>query len=520
MTVLVDGPTLSRLLYSYLNNQGNQYGLLLGEKINQVQNRVSDSQIHTSDVNSLFCISSFLPWPSNEPMFSRSGCLNEEYLQQLLATTEQSVVGWYSFRHQSVLRPSLREVTYHNNLASCRKFDGRAEDFCFFLCTSSYSSNMSTFTCNHVFMQLIQGCFKKIPVTILNLGDTTRKEYRKQSNATLSHCGSVNETLQKARKRFVQPSGEMDQVVRVSHLALSLSKSLETLQSKLTQSEGILGLLEADVDTLRSRLRQLEQEEIRELLASDAERRRREEQQERMEEDQAAEAEEQAQMEKLLKDLGLSSEQGDGASGMEASGASTHVVPVEASLSLGAETFSDKNHVTSAGANDSKMAIQDSEESNESGSDELLSNVSVKRLNGQKTYSRKKESDKPVKSADPFDFLATENEKQKVKLMKSNKPTTTNMPKANTNVDKPNTMRFAGLSNSTESNGFVDSSKCSDMLGNGAHDVNSTDEEASTSSNEVQVADSPSSVDQDHVNEINGSCLQTDTYVISSSPSF
>lgn len=512
MTVSIDGPTLSRLLFSYLNNIGNQYGLLLGDKIDQVKSRVSDSQMHTSDVNSIFCVSSFLPWPSNEPMFSRSGCINEECLQQLISATEQRIVGWYSFRHQSVLRPSLREITLHNGLSSSGKFDGSTHDFLFFLCTSSSSSNMSTFTCNHVVMQLKQGNFKAVPITILNLGDTTRKEYRKESNATLSHCGAVTETFERARKRFIHSSGQMDQVIRVSTLASSLNKNLETLQSKVIQSEGILGLLEADVETLRDCLKRMEQEEVRELLASNADRRQKEQQQGRAEDDEAAEAEERAQMEKLLRDLGLADANGESASAEGASEVATNNVPDMSSVSMEIEPACDKIYSSLEDASDRKVAILESDESNESDSDELLS---VKKIDGQKTYFHKKESDKLVKADDPFDFLATENEKEKEKLMKCNKPMTNTEAKVNSSSKEKSAIRFAEFSNSTEKNGHVNNFKTGEMSNGNNDDMNSSDEDAVVSSTR-----NASSANKGIGDEINESYFHNDTYTISSSPSF
>ncbi|RUS71121.1 hypothetical protein EGW08_021112, partial [Elysia chlorotica] len=490
-----------------------QYGFLLGEKVDQVKNIISDSQIHTSDISSSFCISSFLPWPSNEPLYSRSGCLNEECVDKLLAATEQNVVGWYSFRHQSVLRPSLREITLHDNLASSRKFDGRPEDFSFLLCTSSSSSNMSTFSCNHVFMQLKEGNFKEMPMTVLNLGDTTRNEYRKQSSAILSHCSSVDETLQKARRRFIQPTGEMDQVIRVSHLASSLNKDLEVVQSKLTQSEGVLGLLEAEVDTLRARLRSLEQEESREQLASNAERRRKQEEREKIEEDKAAEAEEKAEMEKLLKDLGLTQSQKAGGSVLEASGATSSKssdTDLPASH-LEEKTTSNKDQPYPV---DIEEIECDVEESNGSDSDDLLS---VNKVNRQKTYSQK-EPTRHEKDADPFDFLATENEKEKEKLLKPNELSAKKVPKSN--LGKFDAIRFAGLSNSSKPNGPVANANGNDMLNNKVQDSNSSDEDASPSSSGIHDEDESTEAEQDHLTNINGSHPHNETYMISSSPSF
>ena len=292
------------------------------------------------------------------------------------------------------------------------------------------------------------------------------------------------------------------------------------MQSKLTQSEGILGLLEAEVDTLRGRLRLLEQEEVREKLASDAERRLKEEQQERIEEDQAAEAEEQAEMEKLLKDLGLTQPHDTHSSLLEATGATTSELSDIPVMYLGTKTTSEMEQPSSNDAYQSEVVAQDSSESNGSDSDDLLSNVIMKKVNGQKTFSLKKESAKQDKDVDPFEFLATENEKEKEKLMKPNELSTKKVPKSNAIFGKTNAVRFAGLSNSPELSDPVVSMKNKDMLSSQAGDFSSSDEVACVSSNGIHGEVEPAGAEQEHLSNMNGSHPHKEPYLISPSPSF
>ncbi|XP_005089738.1 BRCA1-A complex subunit Abraxas 1 [Aplysia californica] len=304
MSALIDGATLSGLLFSHMNSSGCQYGFLLGERVEQIEDRISDSQIHTADVNSYTYVSSFVPWPSPDYMYSRTGCLNEETIAKLLPDKEQTLVGWYSFRHQTSLRPSLREATLHSNLSSCQSFRGEPQDFYFFLCTSFIKPQGSTHICDHGFLHFLNGSFAKVPMSVMNLGDTTRTEYRKRSNATLSHSSTIGNTFQRHSKDFVQPTGEMDQVVKVDRLANSVNKSLMSMYTKVSQSEAALGLLEVDVRNLRTRVEMLEQEEMSRVFEEE-DSRRKEAELKAQREDEELEAEEQSQLNKLMLDLGL-----------------------------------------------------------------------------------------------------------------------------------------------------------------------------------------------------------------------
>ncbi|GFN93280.1 Brca1-a complex subunit abraxas [Plakobranchus ocellatus] len=501
-------------LYHIITKTMDMYGLLLGEKISHVEDRISDSQIHTADVNSLFCISTFLPWPKDEPLYTRSGCLNDECLERYLATIKQSVVGWYSFRHKSALRPSLREITLHKSLACEEKFDQNLNDFFFFLCTSSSTSNLSTFSSKHAFLQLKEGCFIEMPMTIQNLGDTTRREYRKQSNITLSHCSSIHETLQKAKGHFVQSSGEMDQVFKVKYLSSSLNRRLETVHSKLTQSEGALGLLEAEVDTLRMRIKQLEQDELSEQLAADARKRQREEQQERIKEDAVAEAEEQAQMEKLLKDLGLNQQPQQSSSSATASSDPSNG-PV-AFKDYSKEDILEKKSSSSKEKAESKMERKELTDSSDSDSDVAILKLDAKKLNGQKTYSNKEPN--VQQKVDPFDFLSKEVGVQKENLAKRQSASNTQKPL--TIVGKKSTIQFTELSSSLGVNDKGKSCEKNGCLNSDALMSDFSVDDASNSSNGVHPEESVDDSQKSLNNDENGSFCGNQTLVISSSPTF
>ncbi|CAL1541074.1 unnamed protein product [Lymnaea stagnalis] len=307
MFLYIDGSTLSRLLFSHLNSHGGQYGFLLGERIEQIEDKISDSQIHTSNVNSFIYISSFIPWLGKDLMYHRNGCINEKEMDRLLQKTDQTLVGWYSFRHQTRQRPSFRELTLHDKLTKADKYVKDSSDFLFFLCTSSFSKNMSTHLSSHGFMHLIDRKLVEVPMTIMNLGDTTRKEYRKQSNATLSHCKTVQASLIKHGKDHLQPSGEMDQITKIKSLSSSFNKGLMAAHKAVVATESVLGALEAEVNYLKQQLDAVELEEMNFLHEMENEQKiKNEEDLARL--NKRTEEDENEQIQQLLLNLGMSNQ--------------------------------------------------------------------------------------------------------------------------------------------------------------------------------------------------------------------
>lgn len=307
MFLYIDGSTLSRLLFSHLNSQGCQYGFLLGERIEEIENKISDSQIHTSNVNSFIYISSFIPWLGKDVMYHRNGCINKKEMDRVLQKKDQTLVGWYSFRHQTRQRPSFREITLHNNLMKVDKYVENPSDFLFFLCTSSFSKNMSTHLSSHGFMLYADRKFVEVPMTIMNLGDTTRKEYRKQSNATLSHCKTVQASLIKHSKDHLLPSDEMDQINKIKSLSASFSKGLMTAHKNVVASESVLSSLEAEVNYFRQQLDAFELEEMNSLHEMETEEKMRSEEV-ISNHKKKTEEEENEQIEQLLFNLGMSNQ--------------------------------------------------------------------------------------------------------------------------------------------------------------------------------------------------------------------
>ncbi|XP_059163460.1 BRCA1-A complex subunit Abraxas 1-like [Physella acuta] len=381
MFSVVDNSTLSSLIFNHLNSGGAQYGFLVGERAEHVEKKISDSQIYSSDVSSFIYVSSFIPWFGQNMLYDKSGCFKEQEIINLLSKTEQNLVGWYSFRHQSTSKPSLREVSLHKKLLSLEKYITHPDEFIFFLSTSTYSQNISTHICSHGFLQLLDRHFVGVPMIVMNLGDTTRKEYRRKSSATFLQCHSIQGSLSKLRNDFLESSGEMNQRLKIKNLSCSFNKGLSTIHTKIAESEELLGLLEADINILKHQLEELEKEEMDHMMTTETKKYLTQEEAAKVQ-NIKKEAQENKDVENLFIHLGISSE----------TSISISSCPFETFYMDRSEKIDGKNETVCS----SSTLLTDAESLNTNNNSDSLSN---------QTLVSKKELDKNTKIYQDYEFV-------------------------------------------------------------------------------------------------------------------
>ncbi|KAH9509014.1 hypothetical protein Btru_048605 [Bulinus truncatus] len=251
MSTILDGAALSALCFHSWHLNRSRFGFLLGMRVDQTESKISDSQGHLSRTNTSIYVSSFIPWITTESVYHRNGSICVEAMDHLLKQTNQNLLGWYSFRHNSKFKPSLKEFNLHKNLAKEERFVKCPNDFLFFLCTTSCSENMSTYICNYGFMQVIERQFFEVPVIVVNLGDTTRKDYHKIGNGSVTDSLTLKQILLKHRQNYMSSSGEMDQLLKINTLSTSINKGVKYVSAKVYESEHFLNQLIKDVSQLR-----------------------------------------------------------------------------------------------------------------------------------------------------------------------------------------------------------------------------------------------------------------------------
>ncbi|KAJ4431513.1 hypothetical protein ANN_20111 [Periplaneta americana] len=223
-----------------------QEGFLLGEVVSHVTDTISDSQMRGEKTETLISVNSLMPISNAVTFYNGIGKVNHEKLKEFLKEKEKEVVGWYSFRRNSVLSPHLREKLLHKELCSFLSHLS-SEHFTMCLLNTSVSTPGSTHVFNHKFIRYRHRMFEALPVQIHNLGEAPQSEYKLvPSTACLSD--SFNNIISSLRA-----SSEMSSDASlVCNIQKALQEHLRNLINDVEHSERKIAELEREVDSLRS----------------------------------------------------------------------------------------------------------------------------------------------------------------------------------------------------------------------------------------------------------------------------
>ncbi|XP_067657623.1 BRISC complex subunit Abraxas 2-like [Haliotis asinina] len=259
MAASVSGTVLSSLFYDQINSPGDQEGYLLGKIVNHVQDKISDSQISNCKVETVIYVYSYLPWPNEDRLYNSVGRVDPTKAMTLLQGKHQDLIGWYKFRRNSTLRPSLRETNLHRNLIESLPVE-EDSNFLFLLCSASLSYNKATHTFDHALLHNHNGKFQKVAMRVINLGDTTHTEYKTRGNLTVNpQGGSLTTFINQFQSEFMSGSGAMLEINKIQGMSTNLHTRLQGLSQQVEKSEESLSALEEEIKLMSYRL--LEQEE-------------------------------------------------------------------------------------------------------------------------------------------------------------------------------------------------------------------------------------------------------------------
>ncbi|KAH3787197.1 BRCA1-A complex subunit Abraxas 1-like [Dreissena polymorpha] len=252
MTVEVSGTVLSALLYNISSGPGNSMGFLLGEIVENLKDTISDSQINNVHLETKIYVYDSVQCSSNWLCYSNQKDTLNKIITALQSSRDQKIIGWYSFRRNSSLRPSFRERLTHKDLLESLQID--ENQFLFLLASEKAKANMSTLKFDHCFLHCVESKFKKLPISVLNLGDTTATEYRHgTSHTALTHQGSLNCIMQKHQEKFLKSTG-MVAVDNVKALNVDISRSLDRLSKLVIESEKQKNELEKELRQLKHQI--------------------------------------------------------------------------------------------------------------------------------------------------------------------------------------------------------------------------------------------------------------------------
>ncbi|XP_076910537.1 uncharacterized protein LOC143568214 [Bidens hawaiensis] len=114
--IQISGPTLASLLHRVNSASGDLDGLLFGRVTHITPSTLSDDS--TSDQPTLIAtVTGFYSFTSTSTFYSSSGQIHTPSLNSLISTSD-CLIGWFSARRKTHIRPSMRETAVTASLAA------------------------------------------------------------------------------------------------------------------------------------------------------------------------------------------------------------------------------------------------------------------------------------------------------------------------------------------------------------------------------------------------------------------
>ncbi|XP_076631474.1 BRISC complex subunit FAM175B [Colletes latitarsis] len=173
LLITISGAALSLLFYENVRNNGDQMGFLLGENLEFVIKTYTDSDNQIETVKTHNNIETVITCPLPDLLHDSIGRINKEKLKDFMRDKSKQVIGWFRFRRNTDLVPTMRDKILHKEFAShfsgCN--DSKKRFFVTCLLSSSTSTTRGTHKFKHVFLRRRRGMFEPVPLRIINLGN-------------------------------------------------------------------------------------------------------------------------------------------------------------------------------------------------------------------------------------------------------------------------------------------------------------------------------------------------------------
>lgn len=243
MAAIISGSTLSMLFYDHSSTLGNQEGLLTGKVVDHVQDTISDSQINNVKVETKIYIYGCTCQSRFESFHDNKGNI---------CHIDKSAVGWYRYRHNTSHRMSMKEKSIHQTLLKNLQPD-KYDNFIFVLCTSKKSENLSTCNFDYTIFKydLRDKIYVTVPVTVINLGDTTHTEYRSNKSCTVDYdSGTLASLLSTFEHELLGKDRKTSEAAGVQKMAESLQTQLQCLTHGVMETDHELHELHSEVEQM------------------------------------------------------------------------------------------------------------------------------------------------------------------------------------------------------------------------------------------------------------------------------
>lgn len=138
---------------------------------------VTDSDRQVERVQTHVDISTIITCPSTNWLSNSVGQVDKERLKDFIRDKSKDIVGWFRFRKNESLIPTLQDKILHKELSSSLFSSGTKNHQFFTMCllNTSVSNRGGTHKFRHVLLRYKNGGFEPIPLRINNLGDDSSR---------------------------------------------------------------------------------------------------------------------------------------------------------------------------------------------------------------------------------------------------------------------------------------------------------------------------------------------------------
>ncbi|GAB4834033.1 hypothetical protein Ancab_032287 [Ancistrocladus abbreviatus] len=193
--VTIPGPTLASLMHRFSSFTSDTDGLLFGRVSHVIPSSLSDDSDSTSATSTssssstlVATITGFISSGITSSFYDSSGQLDITSLRHLVhPSSNHSLIGWFSARRLSALRPSLREFAVSQSLISKPQFSFPIENNslkispCIFLLLTTpfpdHQSLIHTFDYRVFQFRTTSKTFDAKPLDVINIGPAFRGHY-------------------------------------------------------------------------------------------------------------------------------------------------------------------------------------------------------------------------------------------------------------------------------------------------------------------------------------------------------
>nr|XP_031844807.1 BRISC complex subunit FAM175B-like [Nomia melanderi]XP_031844808.1 BRISC complex subunit FAM175B-like [Nomia melanderi] len=250
LLITISGAALSLLFYEYVRSCGDQMGFLLGENLEFVVKTYTDSENQIETVKRHNNIETVVTCPLPSLLHDSIGRINKEKLKDFIRDKSKQVIGWFRFRRNTNLTPTMRDKILHKEFASyfCGENGCVEEFFVTCLLSSSITSDRGTHKFKHVFLRRRRGVFEPVPLKISNLGNDSfildGSDYKPAPTKKLSNTPDVfNKLIESLNLNLTKTSG-LESAINIQKAA---EQYLDKLIPELCESDHEVANLERQI---------------------------------------------------------------------------------------------------------------------------------------------------------------------------------------------------------------------------------------------------------------------------------